>query len=167
MDISVDTNDLMPPSQALKDNSVQVSFNSELPNNIEVCEESISKERSPILHSILSMDRNTGSYQFLKTDYNDNSIPNKLILSDEEIFQGILHRYSIHIPNYNNSNVKPKKRTYRMDKKRKRNYSQKKSSSKKRFYKKCCSKFVTKLLVLNLYLKYIDRERYTKRISKI
>lgn len=167
MNISVDTNDLMPPSQALKDNSVQVSFNSELPSNIEVCEESISKEKSPILHSILSMNRNTCSYQFLKTDYNDNSIPNKLILSDEEIFQKILHRYNIYIPNYNNLNVKPtKKRTYRMDKKRKRNYSQKKSS-KKRFYRKCCSKFVTKLLVLNLYLKYIDRERYTKQISKI
>ncbi|CAD1473457.1 unnamed protein product, partial [Heterotrigona itama] len=120
MDISVDTNDLMPPSQALKDNSVQVSFNSKLPNNIEVCEESISKEKSPILHSILSMDRNTGSYQFLKTDYNDNSISNKLIQSDEEIFQRILHRYNIHIPNYNNSNVKPKKRTYKMDKKHKR-----------------------------------------------
>lgn len=170
-DISVDTNDLISPSQALTDKSAQIPFKSKSLNNMEVCEQSVLKEKSPVLLPILSMDRDSHSYQFFKTDYNCNSIPNKSI-SDEEIFQRILDRYKIHIPNYNNNSIiKPKKykrtktsSTYRTNKRRKRNYSPKKLSCKKKFHKKCYSQFITKLLILNLYLRCIERKRYTKRV---
>lgn len=170
MDISVDTNDLMHYiSQSLKNNSVQISSKNEL-RDIEICKKLTLNKNS---NNLSFNQMNNHLYQFFNTNYT-NSILHK---SDEKAFLNILNKYKIRIPNYNNNSItKQKKRkkvkksfTHRMNKKRKNKYSSKKLSSKKQptSCTRYCSHFVTKLLILNLYLKYLEKERYTKYISKI
>lgn len=170
MDISVDTNDLMHyTSQTSKNNNVQISPKNEL-RDIEIYKKLTLNKK---LNNLSFNEMDNHLYQFFNTNYT-NSILHKL---DEKTFLNILNKYKIRIPNYNNNSItKQKKRkkikkslTHRMNKKRKNKYSSKKLSSKKhsRSCIKYCSHFVTKLLILNLYLKYLEKERYTKYISKI
>lgn len=170
MDISVDTNDLIPTFQTLKNISAQIPSKSKLSDYMEVVEKPILREKSHISLPIKT-NRNGHLHQFLKANHSyDNCIINKSIISDEDIFLKILNKYKIRIPNYDNLIKKQKKykkaKVNGINKKRKSN-SSKRFSCRKRSRTKYCSHFATKLLILNLYLRYLEKERYTKHLSNI
>lgn len=91
--------------------------------------------------------------------------PNNRITSDTNSFMELFDRYKIRIPNYDDSAKKQKKKRKGLKR------SSRKQKPKKKFpcethvlsmrQLKNTSRCVTKLLILNLYLRYLEKEKYS------
>lgn len=177
MDICKATNESDSIPQVLTHNNAQSSSNDQFTNNNEARIERISIEKATLSLPVSRTRIDSSDNLCCCSELNHNRVttfPSNSMISDEENFQNILDRYKIYIPSYGSepirkrndkhSNVKKTSRKYKIKKgyQRKRNVSCKRGHSVRN-----CSHLVTKLLVLNLYLRYLEKERYTSGRTKI
>lgn len=173
MDISDNMDGFSSASHYLESNDIQILSEHILANGANVCTETVLTGRPNSSQQCI----NSHLCQLCKLIHRHaNSVSNEPVASDNVLFLKMLDRFNIHIPKYNdNLNRKQGKRKNRKKsshrtKKRSR-YKSKRSprtvSPKQRFPVNYCSRSVAKLLLLNLYLRYLEKDRYSKCAPKI
>ena len=134
MDICNTTNESDSIPQVLTHNNAHSSSNDQFTNNNEACIERISIEKATISLPVSRISIDSSDNVCYCPELNHNLVttfPSNSMISDEENFQNILHRYKIYIPSYGSDPIRKRNNKHSNVKKTSR-----KCKIKKRFQRK-------------------------------